>query len=62
LLLFNTRSPTSSFIGEEEERKLTLPTVEKATFEDVLRFLRLHAHARMQDIPKVGRTYMEAST
>ncbi|GAB5037485.1 suppressor of kinetochore protein 1 [Nannochloropsis oceanica] len=38
--------------GEEEERMLTLPTVEKATFENVLRFLRLHAHARMHDIPK----------
>lgn len=55
---FAHTSPT----GEEEERMLTLPTVEKATFENVLRFLRLHAHARMHDIPKVGRRHTEAST
>lgn len=44
----------SPFLGEEEERTLTLPTVEKAAFESVVRFLRLHANAPMQDIPKVS--------
>ena len=57
-LRFDPLTPLSFFspclLGEEEERTLTLPTVEKAAFESVVRFLRLHANTPMQDIPKVS--------
>ena len=46
-------------MAEEEEQQKTriLPTVDKAAFESVLRFLRLLAANPMQEIPKVRKEW-----
>ncbi len=47
--------PTPPTEDEEQTKTLVLPTVDKAAFESVLRFLRLLAANPMQDIPKVSQ-------